>query len=334
MRASLPLTALLALSLSGSSLAAEEVVSGSITVKVAQRDEAAAAVIAQARELGGWFSLLQEDHLNLRVPADQVEPLMAFGAGLGVLTDRQIARHDHSQELSQARARLATRTEMLEQYMAVLEQASAKSVVTVEREVTRLVAEIEQLKGRIRYLEDQVGYGTVSVWFEFRDRAAPARDGSSSFAWLNTLNLVDLVGEFQWLDTRGKTTTWLREPPEGFAPYKAREAFRAVSPDGVVFRVRAAEHEPEADLAFWKEAMTKRMVEAGYQIHAESGVEASGTPGALLELTAPFGTDDYSYLLAIFPAGKELIIVEAAGEVATFAARRDAVISAIQRVEP
>jgi hypothetical protein len=329
-----PLLALLALGLSTPAIAAEELVSGSVTVKVSQRDEAAAAIIANAREAGGWFSALAEDHLTLRVPAAHVEPLMGFAGELGVLTDRQISRSDYSQELSQARARLATREEMLEQYMAVLEAASAKAVVTVEREVTRLVSEIEQLKGRIRYLEDQVDYGTVTVWFQFRDRSAPARDGSSSFAWLNSLNITDLLGEFRWLDTRGKTTTWLDVPPEGFAPYKAKEAFRAVSPDGVVFRVRAAEHEPEADLPFWKEAMHKRMEDAGYQVQAEADITASGTPGTMLELTAPYGTDDYSYLLAIFPAGKRIVIVEAAGEVADFAARRDAIVAAIERVEP
>jgi hypothetical protein len=329
-----PLLALFALGLSTPVTAAEELVAGSVTVKVAQRDEAAAAIIDQARASGGWFSTLAADHITLRVPAAQVEPMMGFAAELGVLTERQISRSDYSHELSQARARLATREEMLEQYMEVLEGASAKSVVTVEREVTRLVSEIEQLKGRIRYLEDQVNYGTVNVWFQFRDRAAPARDGSSSFAWLNSLNITDLLGEFRWLDTRGKTNTWLAEPPEGFAPYKAKKVFRAVSPDGVVFRVRAAEHEPQADLAFWKEAMGKRMEEAGYGVQAQAEIEASGTPGALLELTAPYGTDDYSYLLAVFPAGRELIIVEAAGEVATFAARREAVIAAIERIEP
>jgi hypothetical protein len=334
LRSTLAALLLLASGLSTPAVASDEVVAGNVTVKVAQRDEAAEAIIANAREAGGWFSTLAGDHITLRVPADHVEPLMAFAAELGVLTDRQISRSDYSHELSQARARLATREEMLEQYMEVLEGASAKSVVTVEREVTRLVSEIEQLKGRIRYLEDQVGYGTVTVWFEFRDRAAPARDGSSSFAWLNSLNITDLLGEFRWLDTRGKTTTWLQVPPDGFAPYKAKKAFRAVSPDGVVFRVRAAEHEPEADLSFWKEAMGKRMVEAGYQVLAESEISASGTAGTLLELTAPYGTDDYSYLLAIFPAGKEIVIVEAAGEVATFAARRDAIIQAIGQVQP
>ncbi len=325
---------LAALCLPGVAGAAEEIVAGSLTVKVTQRDEAAAAIIAEARESGGWFSTLAQDRITLRVPAAEVEPLMDFSAGLGVLADTQISRTDRSRDLSQARARLATREEMLEQYMVVLEEASAKAVVTVEREVTRLVSEIEQLKGRIRYLEDQVNYGTVTVWFQFRDRAAPVSDGSSSFAWLNTLNLVDVLGEFRWQDGKGGTTAFLAEPPEGFAPYKAKKAYRAVAPDGVVFRVRTAKHEPEADLAFWKEAMTKRMAEAGYNHHAESDISASGTPGTLLELTAPYGTDDYSYMLAIFPAGKKLVIVEAAGEVATLEARRDAILEAIGRVSP
>jgi hypothetical protein len=326
--------ALLSLGSSGSAWAAEEVVAGSLTVKVTQRDEAAEAVIERAEQAGGWFSALADDHVTLRLPAEQVEPLMGFAGELGVLADRQISRTDRSQELSQARARLATRQEMLEQYMAVLESASAGAVVTVEREVTQLVQQIEQLKGRIRYLEDQVTYGTVTVWFQFRDRSAPVSDGSSSFAWLNSLNLVDVVGEFHWVDSRGNTHTFLAAPPEGFAPYESKKAYRAVSPDGVVFRVRSAEHEPEADLAFWKEAMHKRMLEAGYHFLSEAEVQASGTPGTLLELTAPWGTDDFSYLLAVFPAGKELVIVEAAGEVATFSERKDAILEAIGRVEP
>ena len=326
--------ALFALGLPCAAAAAEEVVAGSLTVKVTQRDDAADAIIANAREAGGWFSNLAGDHITLRVPAAHVEPLMEYSAGLGVLTDRQISRSDRSQELSQARAKLATREEMLEQYMAVLEAASAKAVVTVEREVTRLVSEIENLKGRIRYLEDQVNYGTVTVWFQFRDRSAPVSDGSSSFAWLNSLNLVDVVGEFRWLGGKGNTATYLVEPPAGFAPYKAKKAYRAVSPDGVVFRVRAAEHEPEADLEFWKEAMQKRMVEAGYNVQTQAEVSAGAVPGTLLELTAPYGTDDYSYLLAVFPVGKELVIVEAAGEVATFGERREAIMEAIGRVSP
>lgn len=331
-RALLPLA--LAAAFATPAAAAEEEVTGSVTVKVSQRDEASAAVIARARATGGWFSEYAADHVSLRVPAAEVEAIMDFAATQGVLADRQISRSDESADLSQARARLRTRKEMLEQYMTVLAGASAKAVVTVEREVTRLVAEIEQLEGRIRFLEDHVRYGTVTVWFQFRDRSAPVSDGSSSFAWLNSLNLQDLVADFRWLRDKGAADRFLAVPPDGFAPYRDRRVFRAVSPDGVLFRVRSADHEPDADLAFWKEAMQKRQAEAGYRALSEAPVQAGAHQGTLLELTAPLGTDDYTYLVAVFPAGKELIVVEVAGEVSRFAARREAILAAVGRVHP
>ena len=37
----------------------------------------------------------------------------------------------------------------------------------------------------------------ITVSFRFRDRAAPAATGTSSFPWLNTVNLTDLVEDFR-----------------------------------------------------------------------------------------------------------------------------------------
>ncbi len=334
LKSPLAILVMLALALPRMTVAAEEAISGSLTVKVTDRDAVRSALIQHARELGGWFSQLQGDHVTLRVPNAQVEPLMDFALGLGVLTDREITRTDRSQELSRARARLATREEMLEQYMVVLEGASAKAVVTVEHEVTRLVREIEELKGRIRFLENQAGYGSVTVWFQFQDRSAPIRDGSSSFAWLNTLNMDDLILDFLHLDDRGRAHRFLDEPPEGFAPYRSKGLYRAVSPDAVIFRVRSARHEPRAHLDFWKEALRRRMQEAGYGFLDEAPVQAGDLEGILLELTAPHGNDDYTYLLAVLPAGERLLIVEATDEVSLLAARRGAILAAIERLEP
>ncbi|MBK7757203.1 MAG: hypothetical protein IPI35_12555 [Deltaproteobacteria bacterium] len=49
----------------------------------------------------------------------------------------------------------------------------------------------------------------------------------------------------------------------------------------------------------------------------------------MLELTAPYGAEDYLYAVAVFPQGKKLIIVEVAGEVTAYEARRAAVLQAI-----
>ncbi len=308
---------------------AETAVSASLVVAVDQRDEAADALVDRARELGGWFQARTRDSVALRVPADQAEAFATWAGEQGKVLARSLERVDVSRELADARGRLEAREAVLDRYGEVLATARAGSVVEVERQITWAIEEIERLKGRIRVLEDQARWARIDVAFQFRDRSAPARDGTSSFAWLNTLDVQDLVGSMrdERPDHRTRGVT-VPEPPAGFSAWRGRR-YRAASPEGLVFRVRTEKHEPRAELAFWQEAVRSRMEAAGYTVVAESTIEGAGTTGGLLELAAPMGTEDWTYLLAFFPSGRRMVVAEAAGEVSTFAPARDAVLAAI-----
>ena len=117
--------------------------------------------------------------------------------------------------------------------------------------------------------------------------------------------------------------------PEGFAAYPQEEAFKAVTPDGVVYRVRREPNKPYADMAFWKEAMKKRMLAAGYRLGAERPFDAGLRQGYLLELTAPHGPLDYGYLIAIFVEKESIQIAEAAGEITALAKYRPTLLQAM-----
>ena len=78
----------------------------------------------------------------------------------------------------------------------MLNTAGPNAVVEVEQQMTTLVEEIESLKGQLQLFEHQLQLADIVVSFQFRDRRPPVRDGSSSFKWLNTMNLVDLIWEF------------------------------------------------------------------------------------------------------------------------------------------
>jgi hypothetical protein len=122
--------------------------------------------------------------------------------------------------------------------------------------------------------------------------------------------------------------------PEGFAAYPPDGAFKAVSPDGVVYRVRREPNRPYADLAFWKEAMKKRMLDAGYRLGAEGPLAAGPREGCLLELAAPYGPRDYGYLIAIFVDKESIQIAEAAGEIPALAKHRPALLKAMAELTP
>lgn len=311
-------------------IAGENQIVASLTVKVPKRDLAMDAVIGKARELGGWFASMTGQQVVLRVPAARADELITFAASQGLVVSRSYQRTDLSAQLGDLRSRLKSRSDVLQRYFEVLDSAHADAVVTVEQQITSLISEIEHLEGQIRQLEAQADFATVTVAWQFRERAAPRRDGSSSFAWLNTVNLADLIDGFR-AGYRGEKLKGVTVPvPQGFARYDNKDRpWRAVSPDGVLFQVRAAEHKPEATLDFWREALKKRMLDAGYTLVAEGEVSAGSSKGYLLELAAPMGTEDESYWIAVFPDGKRLIIVEAAGEAGLFQTRAPALRAAI-----
>jgi hypothetical protein len=124
-----------------------------------------------------------------------------------------------------------------------------------------------------------------------------------------------------------------RNVPEGFAAYKGNGIFRAVSSDGVMYRIRNEENKPFAELPFWKTALKKHMLDSGYRFIGESDITSDGRPGYQLELSAPLGDKDYIYLIALFVNGDRLVIAEASGEAVTFRKHRDSVTAAVSRMD-
>lgn len=319
----------------GSTAQAHEQVTASLVVEVSDEDAASKALVAEAKKLHGWFSALTNDSVTLRVPVSLARELVDYAQGLGTVMERSWQSVDLSDRFAQLDAKLASRQQVLQRYMAVLKGANAKAIVSVEREITRLIGEIEQIKGELQVLENQAAYATATVSFKFRDRTAPASDGRSSFAWINAIDVRNVLRDFANGDQVGGPAPHVSvQPPDGFAPYPHKRYPRALSPDDVVFRVRAFRNKPQADLAFWREALRTRMVEAGYRLVSDEDVQAGGRPGAILDLAAPIGQSDVRYLVALFVRGHRIIVVEAAGLANRLAARRAAIVAAIRSMKP
>jgi hypothetical protein len=313
----------------------ETLVTAAVVVAVSQQEAAADAVVAKATELGGWFQSRTDGALSLRVPSGTVETLVNFAEGQGKVLDKSLTRQDASVELADLRGRLLARQSLLSEYYKVLEEAGADSVVSVEYQIVAQIQEIEGLQGRIRMLEDQASNARVDVAFQFRDRAAPARDGSSSFRWLNSLNVQDVIWSLQSSQPDHRTKgVRVPKPPDGFSAWRKKGRYRAASANDVLFRVRTERHKPKGELSFWKEAVRVRMLAAGYKLVEEKDLGIVGVNGATIELVAPVGTEDWTYLIGFFPVGGRIVVAEAAGEVTRFEARREQILTAMKDIVP
>ncbi|MBI5062683.1 MAG: DUF4349 domain-containing protein [Desulfatitalea sp.] len=111
--------------------------------------------------------------------------------------ERSLRRDDLSEEVLRKTAALKAKQKIQAQYLDLLAQAAdVQASLTIEKELVQLTAEIETLQGSLRHLQHRLGFAEVQVLFEFEDRNAPAPTGVSSFAWLNTLNLTDLLEDY------------------------------------------------------------------------------------------------------------------------------------------
>jgi len=167
-----------------------------LVVKVADRDQAAAAIQTAAEEAGGYFSEKSAHGLILKVPVEKAGEVIALAERQGQRVERSLRRDDLSEELLHKTAALKAKQSIQTQYLSLLAQAEVQAALTIEKELVNVTAEIETLQGNLRYLRHQLRFAELHVLFEFEDRNMPVPSGSSSFAWLNTLNLSDLLEDY------------------------------------------------------------------------------------------------------------------------------------------
>jgi len=121
----------------------------------------------------------------------------------------------------------------------------------------------------------------------------------------------------------------LVEKPEGFAevlPWQtAATEYRAVSPEGMMYRVRTLKNYPVQTLEFWSEALQNHLEKEGYRgISDGQAFQTGENSGMMFEWALPYGNQSYIYLTAIVVSEKRIAVAEAAAEHTIYRRHREA----------
>lgn len=124
------------------------------------------------------------------------------------------------------------------------------------------------------------------------------------------------------------------EAPEGFAESSSNDQFRAISPEGVVLRVRSVRNNPVQDLVFWSKALENQLTLEGYIALGQEGtLDIPSGEGWYKEWGVPYGAESFVFLTAIFLHKKAIFIAEAAGEGTQFARHREAIMDSLTNLK-
>ncbi len=157
-----------------------------------------------AKEQEGYISDENESNYNnrlqvnqtLRIPASKFDEVMKQLEGLAEKVDaKNINTQDVTEEFIDVEARLKTKKELEARYLELLKQAkTVADIVSIEGQIANVRAEIESMEGRLKYLNNQVSFSTLSVSY-YQESAAGYGFGSKLLNSLKSgwFNLVDFL---------------------------------------------------------------------------------------------------------------------------------------------
>lgn len=166
-------------------------------------DGAREKAVAAAAGFGGFVQNSEVSPtaalLTFRVPADQFEATLEDLRDLGTVKDESVTGQDVTEEYVDLEARLRHWQAQELAFLDLLgEAASVAETVEIRRELSTIQQTIEQLKGRIRLLDDRTGYSTITLDLGVVGAASAApKEGGPSLgeAWEKAIDAgVNVVG--------------------------------------------------------------------------------------------------------------------------------------------
>ena len=135
-------------------------------------------VVESSASQSGDERRLVRGTLVLRIPERSYSRVMEQLSGLGRVEGREEAGQDVSQEFVDLEARERHLEAVEGQLLNLLDQTNTVAeALTVQSQLNQVQLDLEQARGRLQYLEDQVAFATISLDVRERQVAAAADDG-------------------------------------------------------------------------------------------------------------------------------------------------------------
>jgi hypothetical protein len=134
--------------------------------------------------------------ITIRVAPDKFESLIKKIESLGEVESKKITGEDITKKYYDLELRLKTKEEMQRRLLELLAKRTnnIKDLLEVERELGRILEDIESIKGTLRYYDNLLGLSTITL-----NLAEPTPIGPSKSAWAPLKNSIrDSVEAFSY----------------------------------------------------------------------------------------------------------------------------------------
>ncbi len=121
-------------------------------------------IISADSSASGKERMMRSGVIALRVPSQSLNGVLADAVALGKVTAQQVQSQDVTEEYVDLKARLKNAEAQEEALLSLMRQATTvEDTLRVRDVLSSVQGEIEQIKGRLNYLDEHSSYATLTV---------------------------------------------------------------------------------------------------------------------------------------------------------------------------
>ena len=165
-----------------------------LVLAVFQVDASLGKIEELARSMGGYLAARHDASITVRIPRARFQELLAGVVKLGDVLHRNVEAIDVSDQVVDLEARLKNARAVRDRLAQLLQGATAtKDALEIEKELARVMGEIEAMEGKLKLYADKIAYSTVTVSFEPLHTSEVHAMARLPFRWLDELGLAALL---------------------------------------------------------------------------------------------------------------------------------------------
>ncbi len=166
-----------------------------VLLKVVHPAEVRQTLIQAAQRFGGFPVLVTDHQLTLKVPPERLSEALEQTVAQGLVLQKTLQRQDLTETVAQLEARLRSKRDILKRLRKFFDDSNVAATLQIERNMTQLVQELEQVKGQLRVERERARSAVLDITFEFQERGRIVYV-HSPFEWLNSVDLQRFLGEY------------------------------------------------------------------------------------------------------------------------------------------
>lgn len=239
-----------------------------ITLKVSSPEIVRKNLLNYVNQKKGYLKNFDNISITLVFPNRvNKEEIISYIKTLGTIVNQSLKTEEYNDEILKLQTKIKVKEKYLNELNQLTGEANLLQTLDMEREISKVIEELEELKGSYNYYLELSTTQEVMIRFTFID--ASTIPMISAPGWIETIGIFNFLQFFRKDISYNKSHKEIHPILLNFSKYHYNDFFleKYITADGIALGVRKVKNDPKAEKnSIWEESVIYFLEGNGYLI--------------------------------------------------------------------